>query len=92
MNDHIESYIGVAAFLVERGFKLNGLKQLGPFRYGFCFSDSDRGAAKEVQNYFAGATSEAKRLLDSLRDLKDILYAEKANGNGYAKTRHFPTH
>jgi hypothetical protein len=92
MNDHMESDIGAAAFLLVRGFKVTGLKQIGPHRYGFCFADSGRTAAKEVQGYFAGATAQAKALLDSLRNLKDQLYAQKANGNGHAETRYFPTH
>jgi hypothetical protein len=87
--NHTESDIGAAAFLLTRGFKLVGLTRLGPHRYGFCFSDPDNSAAQETRSYFDGATAEAKALLDSLRDLKNRLYAEKANGNGNETRTHF---
>jgi len=88
MKEHLETDIAVASFLTVRGFKLTHLKQLGPHRYGFSFADPDYTAAKEVDSYFAGANAEAKALLDTLRDLKDRLYATKGNRNGNDQYTH----
>jgi hypothetical protein len=89
MTDHLESDIGAAAFLLARGFKLLGLEQVGRYRYAFRFADEGQSAAQAVSEYLDGAPAEAKHLLDSLRTLKDRLYAEKGcNGNGYHAKRY----
>lgn len=77
MKEHIESDIGVASFLLTRGFKLTGMERLGPNRYGFRFSDPGNTAADQTQSYFSGALAEAKALLDAQRNLKSQLYAVK---------------
>lgn len=84
MNEHLESDIGAAAFLLARRFELMGLVRVGRKRYAFRFADEGRNAAKAVREYLEGASVNAKHLLDSFRMLKDRLYAEKGcNGNGY---------
>jgi hypothetical protein len=89
MSNYVESDIGAAAFLLARGFRLAGLTQLGPTRYGFSFADLDGAAPETVQAYHASATIEAKALLNSLRELKNKLYATKgSNGNGNNRHTH----
>lgn len=84
MNEHLESDIGAAAFLLARRFKLLGLVRVGRNRYAFRFADEDQTATDAVREYLEGASANAKDLFDSLRMLKDRLYAEKgSNGNGY---------
>ncbi len=91
MKSHVEADIGAAAFLLARGFQLLGLELLGRNRFGFVFGDEERGADRAVRDYFDGAAAQSKRLMDSLRMLKDRLYAEKGwngNGNQYRSYQH----
>ena len=71
MSDHVESDIGAAAFLAVSGYSLIGLARLSPARYGFDFADPHNTATEARQSYFAGATAEAKALLEALYDLED---------------------
>jgi hypothetical protein len=81
MKDHVETDIGTAAYLTACGFPLLDLVSVGPNRYAFRFADPDSTAEETARNYFAGAPAEAKALVDTLRNLKDRLYAVKGNGN-----------
>lgn len=75
--EYVEADLGCAAFLDASGYKLIGLKELGPNRLGFWFDDPCQTAERDAARYFAGATVGAERLAMSIRSLKARLRAEK---------------
>jgi hypothetical protein len=79
---YCESDIQCAAFLLASGLRLLRLESVGPSRYGFVFDDPEGLAPGWVAEYHDGARTPAKKLLDSLRELKNRLYSEKGRNNG----------
>ena len=78
---HVEADLGVAAFLVVRGFKLLGLIQSGRSRYLFQFADPDGLAAKSAMGYVQGELVPANALIAAEVNLKTLLYSKKGYGN-----------
>lgn len=81
MTGHLESDIGCAAYLYASGFELLDLVPVGS-RYSFRFDDPDGKIQAASRDYFRGGTVGAKQLVEALKHLKDLLYAEKKGGNG----------
>lgn len=81
---HLERDIGCATFLYCSGFEFIDLVPVpAGNRYNFRFADPDARAASLVSRYHRGETSvDAKRLMDGLKHMKDMLYLEKRNGDG----------
>lgn len=88
-NEHIQSDLGTAAFLVVRRFSLLGLKLVGTGRFGFRFRDPEGGAAAAAMAYLRGDSVPAKQLIAAERDLKTLLYSKK-NGNENGKSSVIP--
>jgi hypothetical protein len=83
---YCESDIGASAFLLAHGLKLVRLELVGPNRYGFVFDDPRGIAPGYVADFHDGSQAPAKKLLDSLRELKNQLYAQKGFRNGNHKS------
>jgi hypothetical protein len=80
VDEHLESDLGTAAFLVVRGFPLLGLKRIGGSRFGFRFADPRGEASGTAMAYLRGEAAPAKMLFAAERDLKTLLYSQKGNG------------
>ena len=79
--EHLASDLGIAAFLVVRGFRLLGLMPNGGSRYAFRFDDPNEKASEAALSYLQGASVPARALVAAEKDLKTLLYSRKANGN-----------
>ncbi len=80
-HEHRESDLGAAAFLVVRGFRLLGLVANGGGRFSFRFADPDGAAAEAAMGYLQGESVPARALIAAQKDLKNLLYAQKRNGD-----------
>lgn len=77
----LESDLSVAAYLLAKGYRLEGLELLGS-RYAFKFAD-DGSATHTVQEFSKGGMVEAVIFAEALKQLKNALYSAKyRNGNG----------
>lgn len=85
-SEHLEQELGVAAFLVARGHKLLGLKEISPGHFTFRFAEDNGKAAQAALDFLCGATVIAKDLVSAERSLKALLYSRPNNGLG---TRNF---
>jgi hypothetical protein len=88
---HLESDLSIAAYLLAKGYKLQGLELVGS-RYAFKFRDGDRDASFAVSEYSHGGMVEAVLFAEAMKQLKSILYTEKfrngnGHGNGYSNSR-----
>jgi hypothetical protein len=83
------SDLGQAAFLLAMGHRFLGLNYAGGGRYGFQFGDEDGHTSKDADAYFAGAMAPAREVVEALKTLKQLLYAQRGrrNGNGNCKPR-----
>lgn len=81
-HEHHESDLGAAAFLVVRGFRLLGLAANDGKRFSFRFADPDGAAAEAAMAYLQGDSAPARALISAQKDLKNLLYARKRNGDG----------
>jgi hypothetical protein len=85
--EYLENELGVAAYLVARGFRLLGLKEVALGRFSFRFADDAEGStAQAALDYLTGSTVVAKDLVSAERSLKTLLYSRPQNGLG---TRNF---
>ena len=81
--EHFESDLGVAAFLMVRGYRLLGLDAPeGSSRLVFRFADPKRLAAEAVLHYLDGENALARAIVEAEKTLKSLLYREK-NRNGH---------
>lgn len=84
---HLESDLGIAAYLLSKGFQLQGLELLGS-RYAFKFADDGQNASEVIQEYNHGGLVAAVTFAEAIKQLKNSLYTEKfRNGNGHGKYR-----
>lgn len=79
--EHLENELGVAAYLLAKGFRLLGLLEVAPGRYSFRFHD-DGSTAQAAFDYFQGATIAAKDMFSAERSLKTLLYSRPNPGLG----------
>jgi hypothetical protein len=85
--EYLENELGVAAYLLARGFRLLGLKEVATGRFSFRFVDDAEGStAQAALDYLTGSTVVAKDLVSAERSLKTLLYSRPNNGLG---TRNF---
>jgi hypothetical protein len=82
-NEHFEDDLGIAAFLVVKGFKLLGLAPGNRGHYSFRFEDASGGAMKAAMNYLRGESVSARDLLAAEKSLKTFLYNTKGSRNGH---------
>ena len=82
VNEHLEDDLGIAAFLVVKGFKLLGLLPGNRGHYSFRFKDADGQAKEAVMSYLQGESIPAKDLISTEKSLKVFLYAAKGTRNG----------
>lgn len=75
--EHIQSDLGIAAYLLARNFRLLGLQTTDGRRYFFRFSDPDGKAETEVVGYLTGASVVAREIVDAQKTLKTVLYNKK---------------
>ncbi len=75
--EHIESDLGIASFLLVGNFKLLGLDTNDGRRYLFRFADPERKAEGQVMGYLQGASAVARELVDAQKTLKALLYKKK---------------
>lgn len=87
MSEHLQSDLGIAAFLVVRGFRLLGLTADGRGRFMFRFDDPENRAAGVAMAYLQGESMPARALIAAEKDLKTLLYSRNGNGHGYHKHR-----
>jgi hypothetical protein len=92
--EHFEDDLGIAAFLVVRGFKLLGLKPGNRGHYSFRFDDSAGTAKETAMSYLQGESVPARDLISAEKNLKAFLYSAKGtrNGNRNENTRGSPYH
>ena len=77
-DEHVESDLGIAAFLMAKGHQLLGLVQIGD-RYAFRFADEDGDASRAALAYIQGESIPARSLIAAEKDLKDpALFARES--------------
>jgi hypothetical protein len=85
-SEHLEQELGVAAFLVARGHKLLGLREVSPGHFCFRFLEDEGKTSQAALDFLCGASVVAKDLVSAERSLKTLLYSRPNNGLG---TRNF---
>ena len=81
--EHLEDDLGIAAFLVVKGFKLLGLKPGERGHYAFRFEDKNGDAKETAMSYLRGELVPARDLVSAEKNLKTFLYSVKGTRNGY---------
>src|SRR5215472_3239525 len=76
MQDHLESDLYQAAYLIARGIPLNELQPIGS-RIIFAFDDSDGQASAAVKEYAQGASLPAREFAHAIAQTKTRLYQAK---------------
>jgi len=76
MQDHLESDLNQAAFLIARGIPLNHLEPIGS-RIIFAFEDADGQASAAVREYAQGASIAAREFAHAIAQTKTRLYQAK---------------
>jgi len=86
-NKFEESDLGIAAFLVVRGFVLVDLVDSGGGRLSFIFDDTAGNAAEASMGFVRGESVSAREFVAAEKRLKHLLYSKKdeRNGNAYGK-------
>jgi hypothetical protein len=80
-HSHLVSDLSIAAYLLAKGYRLEGLELLGS-RYAFRFAD-DGSVTQAVLEFTKGGMVEAVIFAEAIKQLKNALYSEKfRNGNG----------
>jgi hypothetical protein len=80
--EHLEDDLGIAAFLVVKGFKLLGLASGERGHYSFRFDDSAGDAKETAMSYLRGDLVAARDLISAEKNLKTFLYSAKSTRNG----------
>ena len=84
MNEHIQTDINIASFLMQRGFRLRDIRPVSGNRYGFVFEDPRGDATIAATEFLADAAAPARSLLNCLRTLKAQLFSfRERNENEY---------
>ncbi len=76
MQNHLESDLYQAAYLIARGIPLNELQPIGS-RIIFAFDNSDGQAAAAVKEYAQGASLPAREFAHAIAQTKTRLYEAK---------------
>ena len=77
MNEHVQTDINIASFLLQRGFRLLEIRYVASGRYGFVFDDPRDEAIGAATEFLADSPAPARSLLNCLRTLKAQLFREK---------------
>jgi hypothetical protein len=82
--EHLEDDLGIAAFLVVKGFRLLGLQPGNGGHFSFRFEDMDGRAQQTAMDYLHGDPISAREFVAAEKTLKTVLYSAKGrNGNSY---------
>ena len=89
MNEHVQTDINVASFLLQRGFRLQEIRYVASGRYGFVFDDPRGDAAGAAAEFLADSPAPARSLLNCLRTLKAQLFSirEKNEYDHHTRTQ-----
>jgi hypothetical protein len=74
MNEHVQTDINTASYLLQRGFRLRDIRHVSGKRYGFVFEDAKGEADDAAAEFLADAPAPARSLLNCLRTLKAQLF------------------
>jgi hypothetical protein len=76
-----ESDLGVAAYLVVKGFSVLGLEPAAGRRLNFRFDNEGGAADAAALAYMHDDCVSARQLVGAMKDLKTMLYSKNGNGN-----------
>ena len=77
VKEYRESDLGIAAYLVVKGFPILGLERVNGRRYAFRFEDENGQTAAAAMSYIHGDCVPAKQLVSAVKDLKTMLYSNE---------------
>jgi hypothetical protein len=75
MNEHVQTDINTASYLLQRGFRLREIRHVSGNRYGFVFDDPRGDATGAAAEFLADTPAPARSLLNCLRSLKAQLFS-----------------
>jgi hypothetical protein len=75
MNEHVQTDINSASYLLQRGFRLREIRHVSGSRYGFVFDDPRGEASIAAAEFLADAPAPARSLLNCFRTLKAQLFS-----------------
>jgi hypothetical protein len=88
MQDHLESDLYAAAFLIARGIPLNDLQPIGS-RIIFAFSNADGQASAAAKEYAQGASLPARDFAHAIVETKTRLYEAKFQNQKGPRIEHY---
>jgi hypothetical protein len=75
VNDHVQTDINAASYLLQRGFRLLDIRHVSGNRYAFVFDDPQQAAAGAVAAFLTDTPAPAQSLLNCFRSLKAQLFS-----------------
>jgi hypothetical protein len=82
VKEYRESDLGIAAYLVVKGFPILGLERVNGRRYAFRFEDENGQTACAAVAYLRDDCVSARQLVGAMKDLKTMLYSKHEYGDG----------